>query len=508
MAAPMIAAVRGSCSFSISLCLCDSVVRSFMVLFLELARMFFGPAFDYDFFVGIELDGVAALAVEVAEEAVLPSAEGEVGHGRGDSDVDADVAAGGFVAEAARGRSAGREERRLIAVGAALKEGERVVHVIGVDKAEDWAEDFSVVEIAGSGDVVEDGGIYEVAGFVIRDFGVASVEQNFCALLFAEGDEGFDGFFALRRNHGAHLDIFIETVADFEFRGGVGDGVAESLLRFADGDGDGDGEAALAGASEGAVADDLRGHGHVGVGENDDMILGSALALRALAVGGGARVDVFCYGSRSDEADGADFGMVEKGVHGGFAAVDKTYDAFGEAGFFEEFVDVAHGERDALGGLKDEGVAGGDGVRQIPERDHAGKVEGHDGGGDADGLANHHLVDAAGDVFKVVSLHHHGDTAGDLHVFNRPAHFGFGFGESLAVFLRDDAGDVVEVIFEQHLQLKERLDAVFGRSAAPFGEGGSCGFDSLVDFGGFGKRDLGKDFTGGGVDDIAPLLLR
>src|SRR6202166_4661095 len=163
MAAPMIAAVRGSCSFSISLCLCDSVVRSFMVLFLELARMFFGPAFDYDFFVGIELDGVAALAVEVAEEAVFPSAEGEVGHGRGDSDVDADVAGGGFVAEAARGRSTRGEERRLIAVGAALEEGEGVVHVARVDKAEDGAENFCVVEIAGGGNVVEDCRVHEVA---------------------------------------------------------------------------------------------------------------------------------------------------------------------------------------------------------------------------------------------------------------------------------------------------------------------------------------------------------
>src|ERR1700692_706930 len=123
------------------------MVRSFMVLFLELARMFFGPAFDYDFFVGVELDGVAALAVEVAEETVLPSAEGEVGHGRGDSDVDADVAGGRFVAEAARGRSARGEERRLIAVGAAFQKGEGFIHAVGVNKAEHGTENLCVSEI-------------------------------------------------------------------------------------------------------------------------------------------------------------------------------------------------------------------------------------------------------------------------------------------------------------------------------------------------------------------------
>jgi len=238
------------------------------------------------------------------------------------------------------------------------------------------------------------------------------------------------------------------------------------------------------------------------------VILGSALALRAFAARGGARVDILRDGSGSDEADGANFGMVEKAVHRGFAAVDQVDYAFGQASFFEKFVDVAHGERHALTRLQDECIAGRDSVRQIPERDHAGEVEGHDGGGDAKRLADHHFVDAAGNVFEVVALHHHGNAAGDFHVLNRTAHFGFGFSEGLAVFLGDDAGNVIDVIFEQHLQLEEWLNAVFGRSAAPFGEGGGRGFDSLVDFGSFRERDLGEDFAGGRIDYVAPLLLR
>ena len=360
-------------------------------------------------------------------------------------------------------------------------------------------------EIAGRGNVVENRGLHEVAGFVFRNLRVAAVEQNLCALLFAESDQRFDALFALRRDHRAHLHAFFEAVADFEFRSGVGDGIAEGFLRFADRDRDGDGEAALAGASEGAVADDLRGHGHVGVGKNDDVILRSALALRAFAVGGGARVNVFCDGRRSDETDGANFRMVEQRIDCGLASVDQIHYAFGQSGLLDEFVNVAHGERNALGGLEDECVAGRDGVRQIPERDHAGKIEGHDGGGDAERLADHHLVDAAGDIFEVVALHHHGNAAGDFDVFDGAAHFGFGFGESLAIFLRDDAGDVVDVIFEQHLQLEERLDAVFGRSAAPFGEGRGGGFDGLVDFGGIGERDLGENFAGRGIDYVAPF---
>src|SRR5258708_7615558 len=148
--------------------------------------MFFGPAFYYYFFVGVELDGVAALAVEIAEETIFPSAEGEVGHGRGYADVHADVAGGGFVTEAARRGAPRCEERGLVAVGAAFEEGEGVVHVVGVDEAEDGAEDFGVGEVAGFANVVEDGGRDEVAFLVAWDGGVASVEENFCALFFAE----------------------------------------------------------------------------------------------------------------------------------------------------------------------------------------------------------------------------------------------------------------------------------------------------------------------------------
>src|ERR1700676_132847 len=198
--------------------------------------------------------------------------------------------------------------------------------------------------------------------------------------------------------------------------------------------------------------------------------------------------------------------MIEKRVNGGFATVDQAYDAFGQSSFFEELVDVTHGERDALGGLEDERVAGGDGVGQIPERDHAGEIKRDDGGGDSDGLADHHLVDAAGDVFEVIALHHHGNAAGDLDVLNRPAHLGFRFGEGLAIFLRDDAGDVVDVIFEEHLQFEERLDAVFGRSAAPFGEGGGGGFDGVIDFSGIGEWDLSDYFAGSGIDYVAPFV--
>ena len=61
--------------------------------------MFFGPALYYYFFVGVKFYGIAALSVEIAEEAVLPSCKWEIGHGGGHADIDADISRGGFVDE-------------------------------------------------------------------------------------------------------------------------------------------------------------------------------------------------------------------------------------------------------------------------------------------------------------------------------------------------------------------------------------------------------------------------
>src|SRR6516225_5090436 len=49
---------------------CKSVAEN-----LELTRMLFGPSLHNDFLIGIELYRVAALPVQIAEEAALPSAE-------------------------------------------------------------------------------------------------------------------------------------------------------------------------------------------------------------------------------------------------------------------------------------------------------------------------------------------------------------------------------------------------------------------------------------------------
>src|ERR1700722_13893176 len=102
--------------------------------FLEFAAVFFRPALDDNLLIRIELNRVAALAVEIAKKAVLPSTEREVRHRRGNTNVDADIARRRFVAEAARRRSTRGKQRRLVTIGAAFEEREGIVHIFRVNE--------------------------------------------------------------------------------------------------------------------------------------------------------------------------------------------------------------------------------------------------------------------------------------------------------------------------------------------------------------------------------------
>src|SRR6202008_296068 len=114
-------------------------------------------------------------------------------------------------------------------------------------------------------------------------------------------------------------------------------------------------------------ADDLRGHLHVGIGQNNDWILGAPLTLRTLSLLSRAGIDVARHGRRTNEADRTHAGIVNERIDCDFAAIDKIDDTLWQTGLLEQLVNVAHGERHALRWLKDESVPGCDRVGQEPE---------------------------------------------------------------------------------------------------------------------------------------------
>ena len=151
------------------------------------------------------------------------------------------------------------------------------------------------------------------------------------AFLLRLADEAFDARLALARDHGAHLHAVRQPVAHLAFSRGFHHTLRQFGTSVANGDRHRRRQAALSGAAERGVGQNPRGHFHVGVRHHDYGILGAALALRAFAVGRCPAIDVARGGRRSHEADGANPGMVEDGVHRLAPAVHQLDDACGKA---------------------------------------------------------------------------------------------------------------------------------------------------------------------------------
>ena len=160
--------------------------------------------------------------------------------------------------------------------------------------------------------------------------------------------------------------------------------------------------------------------------------------------------------------------MVEQRVDGFFTAVDHGHDtplgspACSISSTMRLIVIGVFSRR-----FEHKAVAAGDSVGQKPQRHHAGKVERRDRRHDADRLADHMLVDAAGDIFDVGALHQRGNAAGHLDVLDRAAQLGLGLGQRFAAFVGGDARDLVDMLFQQILELEHILNSIGRRRASP-----------------------------------------
>src|SRR4051812_43967952 len=79
---------------------------------LRAPRLMSEPARNRDLLVGVELERIAAVCLQIPEETVFRAAEGEICHRGGDADVHANHRRGGLLAELAGGAAAAGEDRR------------------------------------------------------------------------------------------------------------------------------------------------------------------------------------------------------------------------------------------------------------------------------------------------------------------------------------------------------------------------------------------------------------
>ncbi|MNZ71769.1 hypothetical protein D3C78_901350 [compost metagenome] len=404
----------------------------------------------------------------------------------------------------AGGGAGAGEQGGAVAVGVGVDDGDRLIHGRGLQHTEHRAEDLFLVDGHVGADGGEDRRADEVAVLVAGDLRMAAIEQQLCAFLHTALDQAVD---ALQRRAGHHrADVGAGLAAGVDLEGlGLLDQLRQPGLGLADQDHHRQRHAALAGGPEGGADQVVEGLLLVGIRQDDGVVLGAHHALRALAVLRGAVVDVGADLGRADEGHRLDVRVIADQVDRLGAAVDHVEHARRDAGLQRQ-LGQAHGDhRVLLGGLEDEGVAGGDGHREHPQRDHRREVERGDAGAHAQRLQQGVGVDAAGDVVGQLAELQVADAGGVLDHLQAAEHVAFGVRQGLALFGGEDRGQLLHVLADQLLVLEEDACAGADRGLAPGLEGGLGAGHGGVHLVLSGEGHAGQHFLGGRVDHVAPL---
>ena len=163
---------------------------------------------------------------------------------------------------------------------------------------------------------------------------------------------------------------------------------------IADRNRDADRHATLACAAVARADQRVDGLVEVGVGHHDHVILRAAEALRALAVGRGARVDVLRDVGAADEAHRLDLRVLEDGVDGLLVAVHDLEHAWRQAGLEEQLGQPHRHRRVTLAGLRMNAFPHASAGPAFHSGIIAGKLNGRDARDHAQRLAHRIHVDA------------------------------------------------------------------------------------------------------------------
>ncbi|ATZ28652.1 hypothetical protein SLAV_34405 [Streptomyces lavendulae subsp. lavendulae] len=440
------------------------------------------------------------MLVEVAEAGALPAAEGVVGDGHRDGDVDADHAGVDPPGELAGGVPVPGEDRHAVAVRVLARQAQRLLEVGGADHRQDGAEDLFPVHAHLRGDAVEEGGSGEETVLVPGEGEVAPVDDEFGPFVDADVHVAADPVEGVPADQRSEVGLGVVGPADPQRADAVLEGGHQAVRRLlAHGHGHGDRHAAFARRAVARADQGVDGLVEVRVGHHDHVVLGPAEALGALAVRGRRGVDVRGDRRRADEAERLDAGVFEEGVDGLLPAVDDVQDARRQPGLQEQLRETQRYGRIALGRLEDDGVSAGQSRCGLPERNHGREVERGDAGDDAEGAAQGVHVDAGAGVVGELALEEVRDPGGELDDLQAALEIAVGVGDGLAVLGRQQPGQGIPFAFDELEEAHQDAGAPLGVPLAPVGLRLLGVGDGGLGVGAPGQRNAGLDGAGVGV---------
>jgi hypothetical protein len=244
------------------------------------------------------------MLVEIAEAGPLPATKCMVGERHGNSEVYAHHPHLHTVHEVAGSVAVARKDRDPISIFVFRRQTHRFFIVLRPYHREDRPEDFLLVDAHVRLDLVEQATPHEISVLVPLQFEAATIDHKLGAFLHAQVDiilhliqmrprdqRSIIGLRVVRRTNFQAFDsrnqFFDKNVSCF----------------FADGNCDRNRHAALAGGAIACTDQSIDGLVDIGIGHHNHMVLRTAEALNAFAVGASGRIDVLGDRRRADEAD-------------------------------------------------------------------------------------------------------------------------------------------------------------------------------------------------------------
>jgi hypothetical protein len=248
----------------------------------------------------------------------------------------------------------------------------------------------------------------------------------------------------------------------------------------------------------------LDGGVHVGILQDQHGRVAPQLHRRFQDLVGGGFQKLAAHPGGAGEADHPHARVVQHVIdqRAGLLRRQHVDEALGHARLLQKRHQRQHGQRRLRGGLDDHAAARGQRGRDLSRAHGGGVVPRRDQHGEARGLVLHHDARARGGGV--------GDQAVGAHgLFGEPAEELGGIGRlalrvraRLAVFQRDEMGEMVEPRGHQLPCAAQHLGAFARRPRGPVGHGAFGGIERRVGIRDVGGGDGGEHLLGGGVDDV------
>ena len=259
--------------------------------------------------------------VLVAEQRVLPAAEGVERHRYRHRHVDADHADLDPTLELPSGLPAGGEDRGAVTVRVGVDQSDGLLDCARSHHRQHRPEDLFAVDVHLGGHLVDDGRSDEEPALKPWDRQVAAIDRDPGTLVGTGADQRLDALLGGPRVDRSHLTGRVAARAHLQRAGAFGHRL-DDVCAVADDDRGRDGHAAFARGPEGRRGQVVGREVDVGVRQDDGMVLGPAQCLHALAVRRAALVDVARDGGRTDERHCRDPRVVQQRVDRLLVTVD------------------------------------------------------------------------------------------------------------------------------------------------------------------------------------------